>query len=178
MAAPTLALPRPADGEYDPAAAAYVALAPTMDDPPRELASQRDRVADLFSSVTEDRAAFRYATGKWTVREILGHMTDAERIFAYRLLRIGRGDETPLPGFDETIYVPEAAFERRSLHDVIDEWTIVRNATIALVKGMPPGAWTRRGVANEQRVSARGLLYVIAGHVEHHLKVLRERYGI
>jgi len=178
MAETTLTVSRPADGEYDPAAAGYVALVPTMDDAARELASQRDRVVRLFSGLNEERAAFRYAAGKWTVREVLGHVTDAERVFAYRLLRIGRGDGTPLPGFDEKIYVPAAAFERRALHDLIDEWTAVRNATIALVRGMPPDAWTRRGVANGQHVTARGLLYVIEGHAEHHLKVLRERYGM
>jgi hypothetical protein len=172
------ALARPAVGEYDPASSGYVALAPALDDPERQLTKQCDRVRDLYARVTDERAGYRYAPEKWTVREVLGHVCDAERILSYRMLRVARGDATPLPGFDENTYVPAAAFNRRPIADVLDEWMAVRRATIELVRGTPEEAWTRRGVANNQPVSARGVLYVLVGHVEHHLKVLDERYGV
>jgi hypothetical protein len=172
------ALARPAAGEYDPASSGYVALAPALDDPVRELTAQRDRVRNVYAGVTEDRARYRYALDKWTIRDVLGHVCDAERILAYRLLRIARGDATPLPGFDENTYVPAAAFGRRPIAEVLEEWMAVRGATIALVRGMPDEAWTRCGVANNQSVTARGILYVLVGHVEHHLKVLDVRYGL
>jgi hypothetical protein len=105
-------------------------------------------------------------------------MCDAERIFAYRLLRIARGDATPLEGFDENAYVPAAKFEARHLNTVIKEWMAVRDATIALVRGLPADAWLRHGAANGKRVTAAALLYIILGHVEHHLRIVTERYGV
>jgi MOSC domain-containing protein YiiM len=173
-----ITLPRPEADEFDPAAAAYVGRMEAVSDAGRALETQRDRVAALLSSLSTEKAAFRYAPGKWTVTEIAGHLADAERIFAYRLLRIGRGDQTPLPGFDENTYVPAGAFDRRALADVLEEWVATRNATIALVRGMPSEAWTRRGRASERAVSARALVYIIIGHVEHHLVMLAERYGV
>ena len=173
-----IVLPRPVAGEFDPAADEYVSLAPAIDDAVLQLTRQRDAVMTRVSPLTEDQASFRYAPGKWTVGEVLGHMCDAERIFAYRLLRIGRGDETPLSGFDENTYVPAGAFERRPLADLIDEWATVRNATLALVRGMPGDAWARRGVANGRGVTAAALVYIVVGHVEHHMKILDVRYGL
>lgn len=173
-----IALPRPGTDEYDPASAAYVARAPALDDAARQLEVQRDEVVELFSIVADANADFRYAAGKWSIREVLGHLADTERILAYRLLRIGRGDASPLPGFDENTYVPAADFERRPIADVLDEWVAVRNATLALVRGMPPDAWTRRGVANNTPVTARALVYVIVGHVEHHREGLAHNYGV
>jgi hypothetical protein len=105
-------------------------------------------------------------------------LSDAERIFAYRLLRIGRGDDTPLAGFDENTYVPAGSFDRRSLPEVLDEWVAVRNATVALVRAMPSEAWGRRGRANDRVISTRALVYIMLGHVEHHLAILAERYGV
>jgi|SRR5918995_4352466 uncharacterized damage-inducible protein DinB len=172
------ALPRPGIGDYDPAAAGYVALAPDITDPLSQLTSQRDAVPRHLSAVTEASASHRYAPGKWSVREVLGHICDAERIFAYRLLRIATGDETPLPGFDENSYVPAGAFDGRALADLIEEWTATRDATIALVRGLPAEAWMRRGVANGRDVTASALAYIILGHVEHHLTILAERYGV
>jgi hypothetical protein len=105
-------------------------------------------------------------------------MCDAERIFAYRLLRIARGDETPLAGFDENAYVPAGGFESRQLANVIKEWMAVRDATVALVRGLPADAWMRRGTANGNSVTAAALVYIILGHVEHHLRIITERYGV
>ena len=173
-----LALARPREGEYDPGAAGYIAACPSIQDAAAELLSQRDALIERFSNIPEPRAGFSYAPGKWTVREVLGHLSDAERIFTSRLLRIGRGDATPLPGFDENTYVPAGVFESRALADVLAEWTAVRNATVALVKGMPAEAWTRRGTANGKTVTAGALVYVIVGHTAHHLRVLNERYAV
>jgi hypothetical protein len=173
-----LALSRPVEGEYDPGAGAYIAAVPEILDAAAVLTAQRDALESLFRIISESRAAFRYAPGKWTIREVLGHLSDAERIFASRLLRIGRGDATPLPGFDENTYVPAGAFESRALADVLAEWTAVRNASVALVTGMPRDAWTRRGTANGRMVTAGALVYVIVGHTAHHLRVLDERYGV
>jgi len=173
-----ITLPRPEAGEFDPAAASYIARIDAVPDAGRALETQRDRVVALLSPVSNEKAAFRYAPGKWSVTEIAGHLADAERIFAYRLLRIGRGDDTPLQGFDENTYVPGGAFDRRPLADVLDEWVTARNGTIALVRGMPSEAWTRRGRANDRVVSARALVYIVLGHVEHHLAILAERYGV
>lgn len=173
-----ITLPRPDADEFDPAAAAYVARIDAVPDAGRAFEMQRDRVVALLSRLSNAQAAFRYAPGKWSVTEAVGHLSDAERILAYRLLRIGRGDETPLPGFDENIYVPGGAFDRRAFTDVLDEWVGVRNATLALVRGMPSEAWTRRGRANDRVVTSRALVYIMLGHVEHHLAILAERYGI
>jgi DinB superfamily len=171
-------LTRPARGDFDPAAADYVGLASEISDAVSQLTSQRDAVNRRFSVVTEVGGGHRYAPGKWTVREVLGHLCDAERMFAYRLLRIARGDETPLAGFDENTYVPAACFESRALGDLTEEWTATRNATVALVRGLPDDAWTRKGTANGKNVTSAALAYIILGHVEHHLRVLRDRYGV
>lgn len=171
-------LSRPATGDYDPAAAGYIALAPDITDAVSQLVSQRDVVGRRMSAVNATAAGHRYAPGKWSVREVVGHLSDAERIFAYRLLRIARGDETALAGFDENTYVPAGAFERRELNALIKEWMATRDATIALVRGLPEDAWRRRGVANGKNVTASALAYIILGHVEHHLGILRDRYGV
>jgi len=173
-----IALPVPIADEFDPAAAAYVARVAPITDAGGALEAQRDRVVSRLSSLSGDQAAFRYASGKWSVTGVIGHMSDAERVFAYRLMRIGRGDDTPLPGFDENVVARGAAFDRRPHVDVLDEWVTVRNATLSLVRGMPSEAWARYGRANDHLVTTRALVYIILGHVEHHLALLVERYGL
>jgi hypothetical protein len=173
-----LTLPRPAPGEYDPASSGYIAAAPSLDDALTQMTIQRDSVRQRLSGVLPSKAGFRYAEGKWTVREVVGHVSDAERVFAYRLLRIGRGDATPLAGFDENAFVPAAGSDARTMGDLVEEWVAVRNATLALVGGMPAEAWTRRGTANGQSVTTAALAYIIYGHVEHHVRILTARYGI
>ena len=166
----------PSEDEYHSFFGGYVSRVKDVADPVGELTAQRQRVRALFEGITEERASYRYAPGKWSIKGLLGHLTDAERIFAYRVLRIARGDETPLAGWDENDYARRAAFDDRTLTDLLDDWTAVRDSTIALVKGLPEDAWTRRGVANNSPVTTRALLYIILGHVEHHVAVLRERY--
>ena len=173
-----IALPRPIADEFDPESAAYVDRVETITDAGGALESQRDRVVSRLSKLSSEQAAFRYAPGKWSVTEMIGHVSDNERVFAYRLMRVGRGDDTPLPGFDEKIATPGGAFHRRAHTDLLDEWVTVRNATLSLVRGMPSEAWARYGRANDHLVTARALVYIILGHTEHHLAVLSDRYAV
>ena len=175
---PVLSIPRPALGDYAQTAGGYVQAAPDLTDAVKLLTMQRDTVRQRLGGLPAAKAAFRYAEGKWSVREVVGHMSDAERVFEYRLMRIGRGDETPMSGFDENTYVPAGEFESRAMEEVVEEWVAVRNATLALVRGLPPDAWKRAGTANGKRVTAAALAYIIYGHVEHHLRLFRERYEI
>jgi hypothetical protein len=146
--------------------------------PGDELASQRDRLRTLLAPVSDAQALHRYAPGKWSVKDMIGHLADAERIFAYRMLRIGRGDPAPMPGFEENDYVRAAGSDARALADLLSDWAAARDSTIAIVKGMPEEAWERRGTANDATLSARATVYIILGHVEHHLAVLADRYGL
>lgn len=140
------------------------------------LEQQRSSTLALLSQVPETRAGFRYAPGKWSLREVIGHVADGERIFSIRLLRFARNDQTPLPSFDENLYVPEGRFEKRSLADVVGELTAVRDATLALVRSLDGETMLRRGTASGKVMSVRALAWVMAGHEAHHLKVIRERY--
>lgn len=173
-----ITLPRPADDEFARGYAPYIAKVRDVDDAPAMLEEQRNRVIARLKAQSAEKAAFRYAPDKWSVVEVVGHLADTERVFAYRMMRIGRGDQTPLAGFNDPAFVAMGAFDRRPLADVVDEWVAVRNATVALVRGMPSEAWTGRGTANNHAFSARALLYVTLGHVEHHLAILAERYRI
>jgi uncharacterized damage-inducible protein DinB len=130
------------------------------------------------ASLDDTAARARYAAGKWSVKEVLGHITDAERIFAYRLMRIARGDATPLPGFDENAYVPAGDFDARPLLSLAGEFRALRLSTIALIDGLPLDGWVRMGQVSGASVSARALAYVIVGHVAHHTRILRERYRL
>ncbi|HEY2824940.1 MAG TPA: DinB family protein [Gemmatimonadales bacterium] len=168
---------RPGSDEFAPFYAGYVGLVPDERVPAR-LESQVIETAALFGRVSAAREGHRYEPGKWSVREVAGHMADTERVMAYRLLRIGRNDPTPLPGFDENAWVPPAEFESRRLADLVDEFRAVRNATLKLLGGLPATAFSHRGEASGRGVSVRALAYIIAGHELHHVKVLRERYGL
>jgi uncharacterized damage-inducible protein DinB len=166
---------RPATDEYADFYAAYVGKV-TEPDVVASLMAQKQGTAKLLAGLNESQAAYRYAPGKWTLREIIGHLADAERIFAYRLLRIARGDATPLSGFEENDYVPAGQFERRPLGSVAAEFASVRDASLSLLQGLDAEALARRGTASGKPVSARALAFIIAGHEKHHLGVIRERY--
>jgi hypothetical protein len=167
---------RPGADEYAPALADYVARVADNEVIMAVLTSQLDQVAARLGSIPEARGDYRYAPGKWSIKELVGHLSDAERIFAYRALCIGRGDPTPLASFDEEAYVPEMRAGERALADLAGEWSDVRRATIALFRNLPASAWGRRGIANDQPISVRAIAYAIAGHVRHHLEVLDARY--
>lgn len=166
---------RPAADEYAPYYGSYIDKITESDVLP-VLSGQQRSTADLLAGLSEAQASYRYAPGKWSLREIIGHLSDAERIFAYRMLRIARADQTPMPGFDENAYVPAGNFERRPLADVAAEFRAVRDATIALIRGLAPEALARRGTASEKPISARALVFIIAGHERHHMAVIGERY--
>ena len=140
------------------------------------LRSQLDETLRLVESLPDARTVRGYAPGKWSIREMLVHVADAERVFAYRALRIARGDATPLPGFDEHAYAPASNANARSMASICAELRAVRGATIALVDGLPAGSETRRGTASGYPVSARAAIWTIAGHELHHRAVLAERY--
>jgi hypothetical protein len=134
------------------------------------------KTISLFQNISESNGDFRYAPDKWSIKEVLGHMTDTERIMSVRLLRFARGDSTAVPGFNENIYVNGANFNQRTLKSLIEEFTVTRNATITLIKNMPEEAWMRKGFANNFENTTRALAYMITGHEMHHCQVIRERY--
>jgi hypothetical protein len=173
----TSSLPRPADDEFAPFYAGYIAKVPEGE-VLRYLETQLREVRSLLSTIPEGRGAHRYAEGKWSIKEVIGHMCDAERIFSYRVLRIARNDETPLPGFDENKYVPAGKFDARTMASLVDEVVQVRDATMSLVRTLDAEMGARRGTASGKSVTARALVYIIAGHMAHHTAVLRERYGV
>ena len=175
MCSATIARPQP--DEASSHFQSYVAEV-TGEDIPAQLTAQLREMERLFESVTDQDALARYAPGKWSVKEVLGHLSDTERIFSYRMLRIARGDTTPLPGFDENAYVPAGQFDERPLPMLLGEFRAVRQSTSAMIEGLPAPAWDRRGVASGQPISLRALAYVIVGHVNHHLGVLQDRYGL
>jgi hypothetical protein len=164
---------RPEVGEYAPSFADYVARVAEDEDIVAVLVAQLDKVP---GRILELRGDYRYAPNKWSVKEIVGHLCDTERVFAYRALRIGRGDTTPLASFEDQAYVEASRAGDRTLADLAAEWGDVRRATVALFHGLPAEAWHRRGTASDQPISVRALAYIIAGHVRHHLQVLEERY--
>jgi hypothetical protein len=166
---------RPDPSEYAPFYAGYVAKVPEDD----LLVMLEAQVGEFFQSlnpITDAKGTFAYAPGKWTIKEVLLHVVDAERVFSYRALRIARGDETPLPGFDEKAWVPQSGANDRTVADLLGEFRAVRTATVALLRHLPADAVTRRGVASGNGVTVRALAWILAGHPMHHLGILRERY--
>jgi hypothetical protein len=166
---------RPAADEYAPFYHTYVSLVPAGD-LLALLEDQRRETASLLAGLSEEAALHRYEPGKWSVKEVVGHVADTERVMLYRALRAARGDRTPLPGFDENAYVAAAGFDARPLGDLLAELGVVREATLRFLRGLPPQAWTRRVEANGHEVSVRALACIVAGHELHHLRLLRGRY--
>jgi uncharacterized damage-inducible protein DinB len=140
------------------------------------LREQAVETVTTLQDLSPQQANFAYAPGKWTVKEVVGHISDAERIFAYRALRVARHDETPLASFDENAYVQNANFATRSLPDLLEEFQVVRASTIHLAKSMDSETLARRGTASGHGISVRALFYIIAGHERHHVDLLRSRY--
>ncbi len=166
---------RPEPGEYAPYYETYISKV-KGNDILGILEAQRLQMAQLFAARSERDGNFRYAPDKWSVKEVVGHMSDSERIFAYRALRIARGDQSPLQGFEQDDYVREGNFGERTLLDLAEEFALVRASTIAFFKSLRKEAWTRRGMANKTEVTVRALAFIVAGHELHHRQVLEERY--
>jgi hypothetical protein len=171
----TAPIARPQSNEYVPYYGKYISLVPDGD-LVDTLRTQIAETISLLRTIPEDRASYRYAPGKWSIKEVVGHMADVERVMTYRALRIARADATPLAGFDENAYVPAANFEARSLASLTHELAEVRRATVAFFETLDPDAAARRGSANNNEISARALAYIVAGHERHHVGILKERY--
>lgn len=167
---------RPKAGEFAPYAADDIAFV-QGDDALTALMSQGDQVRREFGALNDEAVAgIRYAPGKWTLKEILGHLVDDERIFIYRMLTVARGDSNALPGFDENLYVSTAGFESRPWTDLLEDYRVTREGTIRFLNGLPRAAWNRQGLVNGYAASVRGLAFHVAGHELHHLRVIAERY--
>jgi uncharacterized damage-inducible protein DinB len=174
---PTFRLQRPDPSEYNPRFESEISSVPDSDDFATMIREQaRETVRFMNEEFGEEHAGVRYGPDKWTAREVIGHLSDCERIFTYRALRIARGDMTVLPGFDENAYVPAAQFERRTLKSVLDEFLGVRSATAGLVEGLTDDFAARVGNLASGQMSVRALLYLAAGHELHHRQIFRERY--
>jgi hypothetical protein len=173
----SIAPPRPQADEFAPYYARYVDRVPDGD-VVAYLRTQREELRALLASIPESRGGHRYAEGKWSVREVVGHIADTERVMSYRALRFGRGDETPVPGFDEGPYVAHSGHDRRTLASLAAEFDTVRAATIALLEHYGEEELSRRGTASGYGVTVRGVAYIIAGHALHHMAGLRDNYGV
>jgi hypothetical protein len=166
---------RPEPSEYAPYYDRYISLI-SGTDILASLDSERRKTMLLLSGRDEEDGNIRYAPDKWTAKEVLGHVCDTERIFAYRALRIARGDRTPIEGYEQDDYVRNGPYGRVSLAEVIEDYIAVRRATLTLLRNLDPAAWMRRGMANKNEVSVRAIAYTIAGHEVHHRRILEEKY--
>ena len=168
---------RPAPSEHIPYYERYIALVPEGNIL-EVLESQLADLRALVEAVPEERAGHRYAPGKWSIREVMGHLADTERILAYRAFSIARGETQPLNGYEPEQYSVQGEAERTSLRDLFQEFEHVRRGTIAMLRRLSAEAWRRVGTASDSAISVRALAYVMAGHVPHHLRIVREQYGV
>ncbi len=166
---------RPQPGEYAPYYDRYISLVPA-NVVLAALEDQRREMLLLLCGRTEADGDLRYAPDKWSIKELLGHVNDTERVMSYRALRISRGDATPIEGYEQDDYVRNGPFARRPLPDLIEDYIAVRRATVSLFRNLEEPAWSRRGVANKNEVTVRALAYIIAGHELHHRRILEEKY--
>jgi hypothetical protein len=171
----TASATRPEKSEFLPYYERYISLVPDGD-VVATLASQMKETQELLCSLPASVATYRYAPEKWSVNEIIGHLIDSERNFAFRALRFARNDPTPIPGFEQDDYVRNATFESYPLVDLAAELDSVRQSTVFLFRHMDESAWMRRGIANKAEVSVRALAYIMAGHELHHRAILSARY--
>ena len=168
-------LGRPHQSEAAPYYFTYINEIPS-DDPLIVMESQLEEVQTLFSAIPEEKSLYRYAPGKWSIRQLLNHVTDTERAFAFRALWFARGFEAPLPSYDQDLAAAEAQANSIPWEAHIEEFRTVRQASISLFRNLPPDAWMRSGIASDNRFTVRATAYIIAGHVVYHIRMLRERY--
>ena len=171
----SLSMTQPEATEYAPYYEKYTSLVP-VGDVIAILSSQLDDTLSFLRHLSEEQADSRYAPGKWSIKEVVGHIIDAERIFGHRALRFARNDQTALPGFEQDDYVRAGNFDKRLMSDLADEFELVRRANLCLLRSLDDEAWLRRGTANDNEVSVRALAYILAGHETHHMQIIRERY--
>ena len=170
-----LTIPKPGVNEYAPYYGRYIELIPeggvleTLD-------RQHDTTMSLLRGISDERGLHRYAPGKWSIKEVVGHVVDFERIFSYRALRFARADQTPLPGAEQDDYVKAADFDRRRMMELASEFHHLRQATLLLFRSLDEEALSRRGTASGVEISVRALAYLIAGHERHHTEILKTKY--
>ena len=169
-------IPKPEPGEYAPYTIMYIGLLPDDGLILKHLADNLRTTTDFIRSVPEEKLSYRYAEGKWTIKEILAHLIDDERIYAYRALRFARNDQTELPGFEQDAYAVESGANERSVDDLLNEFASVRRSTISLFNSFDDRVLTRSGVASGNVMSVRAAAYHIAGHELRHLNIIKERY--
>ncbi|WP_088013590.1 DinB family protein [Gottfriedia acidiceleris] len=166
---------RPNSNEYNPHFKGYIELVPEGN-LKTILRSQLAESVSFFKAISKEKSEYRYAEGKWSIKEVLGHLVDTERIMCYRLLAIARGDHTPLPSFDENAYNENAHFNRLELDQIINEFETVRLSTLSLLENLSNEALEHEGMVLYHKTTPRAIAYIIAGHELHHLKILNERY--
>ena len=168
-------LQRPNSTEYAEFYSGYVSLVPETD-VLKVLREQIEIVRNLVSSIAEEQELFRYAPEKWSIREMMGHINDGERVFSFRAYTFARGDEAALPGFDENDYVRQSNFDQTPLQDLLAEFIALRQSNIMMLEHLKKEDWERVGVASENLITVRAIVWIMAGHVRHHLNILTERY--
>ena len=166
---------KPDATEFDAYYNKYVSLV-TEPDLIRVLEEQPNELSALLGKLEEDKGKFAYAEGKWTIKEVISHLIDGERIFAYRVLRISRGDETPIEGFEQDGYIENSHANERTFDDLLEELSLLRKANLRLLKNFRDNDWTRIGTASGKPISARALGFIMAGHIRHHIGILKARY--
>ena len=166
---------RPAPSEYAPYHETYISKV-SADDILSFLQQQLDSTIALMKSIDDSTGNYRYEAGKWSVKEVLGHIIDTERVFAYRALVFARADSTPLPGFDQDTWATHANYANLPVRDIAAEFENVRRSTIFLFRHLDPEAWHRQGTANNKEITTRAVAYIIGGHTQHHLEILNARY--
>ena len=172
-----MSMRRPRDDEYAEFYCGYVGLVPEAD-VLTVLAGQTQMLRDLVARVPAGRETFRYGPGKWSIREVIGHIGDAERVFGYRAFCISRGEQASLPAFDENAYIKESGYDRRPASELVELFASLRAANLAELRAIGPDVWDRIGKANRTPVSVRALAFILAGHVRHHCDILRNRYEL
>jgi hypothetical protein len=170
-------LKRPLPSEYPPPFAGYVDHVPEVD-VVGALGAQVDVLRQLAAVISPERETYAYAPDKWTIRQLVGHLGDVERVFSFRALCFARSDQTPLPGFDENAYVENSRFNDTRLGDLIEEFVLLRSSNLKMFTSLSEAQWSATGVANGKSISVRALAYVMVGHVRHHVAMLRDRYGV
>jgi len=166
---------RPEKGEYAEYYDRYISLV-EENDIVAVLEKQQNELVEFFKQITEEKSFFAYAEGKWSIKEVIGHLTDGERIFAYRALRISRADKTPIEGFEQDGYIENSNFNNTKLTELAEELILTRKSNLIFFRNLTEEAWLRTGTASENPVSVRALAYIAAGHIRHHLNILNERY--
>lgn len=166
---------RPEKTEYAEYYETYVSLVEETD-VVSALENQLAEIENLFAEVTEEKGAYAYAEGKWSIKQLIGHLIDGERIFSYRALRIARADRTPIEGFEQDEYMENSNFNAVKLAELLEEFALVRKSNLLLFKNLTAEAWARRGTANDAEISVRAIAYIMVGHVRHHANVLKTRY--